>query len=81
MKPGYALGRAIGLGLALDAHGLAAVVPTAVGAGVMRALLLMAVRALLELRRRQRVMRSTLALTRVRDAPLGDSHVSRYSLI
>ena len=60
--------------LGLDAHGLAAVVPAAVGARVMRALLLMAVRTLLELRRRQRVVRSALALAGVRDAPLGNSH-------
>jgi hypothetical protein len=59
------LGGRLRLGLALDADGLAAVVPTTVGAGVVGTLLLVAVRALFELRRSQRVVRAALALTGV----------------
>src|SRR5690349_15988116 len=67
-------GRLLGLGALLDLHRFAAAVPAAVRAGVMRLLGLMAVRALLELGQRQRVVRATLALARMGYAPLRDSH-------
>jgi len=69
-------GGGVGLGLLLDMHRFAAVVPAAVLTGVMGALLLVAVRALFELWRGEGVVRAALALSRVRNAPLGDSHFS-----
>ena len=69
------LGRCLRVRLGLDAHGLAAVVPAAVVACVVGALLGVAMRALFELRCAERVMRAPVALARVRDAPLGNSHV------
>src|SRR5688572_3979576 len=74
------LGRRLRLGLALDAHRGAAVVPAAVGARVVSALVLVAVRALLELERGQRMMRAPLALPGMRDTPLRNSHFCRSPL-
>jgi hypothetical protein len=59
------LGSGVGLGLLLDTHRFAAVVPATVLAGVMRALLLVAVRTLFQLRRAERLVSATLSLTRV----------------
>ena len=66
-RPGALLGDF----LALDAHRLAAAVPAAVGARVVRPLGLVAVRALLQLRRRQRVVRAAIALPGVETRRLG----------
>jgi hypothetical protein len=60
--PGSGVGLA-GLLLA-DLHGLAAAVPPAVGAGMVRLLGLVAVRALLQAGDREGVMRAALALAR-----------------
>ena len=68
------LGARLGRLLGLDADRLTAVVPTAGGARVVRLLGLVAVRALLQLRRRQREVGAAIALPGVRRASLGDSH-------
>jgi hypothetical protein len=63
------------LGLLLaDLHGLTSAVPAAVGAGVVGALGLVAMRARFQARDRERVVRAPLALASARDTPLGDSH-------
>src|SRR5438093_5595344 len=59
-------------------HGPAGVV-AAVRARVMAPLGLVAVRALLELRQREREMRASIALSSVGDPALGHAHVSRCS--
>jgi hypothetical protein len=51
----------------------------AVGAGVVDLLGLVAVRAGLKVRHRDRMMRAAIALSRMRDSPLGDSHWFDYS--
>src|SRR6185503_15428980 len=66
-------GGGVGRGL-LELDGLAALVPAAVRADVMRQLLLVAVLALHELRHAQRQVRAALALAGMRDASLGNSH-------
>src|SRR6476659_3402779 len=66
-------GRGVGRGL-LELDRLAALVPAAVRADVMRQLRLVAVVALHELRHAQRQVRAPLALPGVRDASLRNTH-------
>src|SRR6185503_3922018 len=66
-------GGGVGRGL-LELDRLAALVPAAVGADVMRQLRLVAVIALHELRHAQRQVRTPLALPGVRDASLRNTH-------
>src|SRR6476619_2799989 len=66
-------GGGVGRGL-LELDRLAALVPAAVRADVVRQLHLVAVIALHELRHAQRQVRAALALAGMRDASLGNSH-------
>src|SRR5450830_1482472 len=63
----------------LDLDRGAPVVLTAVGAGVMNLLGLVALRARLQVRDADRQMGAAVALSRVRNSPLGDSHWFDYS--